>query len=147
MEQLQHYINGQTVAPAGKRFGDVFNPATGKVQRQVPMGTAAEVDSAVQAARAALGGWSAMPVLRRARCIFRLKNLLEQHAECPPVPDECTPLYRNNECCHFQYTCPRCNYDPQGRPVKPLDSYLRRRRRRHAARLRRERQTQPRVAG
>ena len=81
MEQLQHYINGQTVAPAGERFGDVFNPATGKVQRQVPMGTAAEVDSAVQAARAALGGWSAMPVLRRARCIFRLKNLLEQHAE------------------------------------------------------------------
>jgi malonate-semialdehyde dehydrogenase (acetylating)/methylmalonate-semialdehyde dehydrogenase len=81
MEQLQHYIDGRAVsAPAG-RFGNVFNPATGQVQRQVPMGTAAEVDAAVQAAKSAFPEWSAMPALRRARCIFRLKSLLEQHAE------------------------------------------------------------------
>jgi malonate-semialdehyde dehydrogenase (acetylating)/methylmalonate-semialdehyde dehydrogenase len=81
MEHLQHYIDGQAVSATGARFGDVFNPATGQVQRRVPMGTAAEVDAAVQAAKAAFPEWSAMPILRRARCIFRLKNLLEQHAE------------------------------------------------------------------
>ncbi|HSM69497.1 MAG TPA: aldehyde dehydrogenase family protein, partial [Xanthomonadales bacterium] len=59
----------------------MYNPATGQVQRKVPMGTAAEVDAAVQAAAAAFPGWAAQPALRRARCIFRLKNLLEEHAE------------------------------------------------------------------
>ena len=54
MERLHHYINGRTVAPASDRFGDVFDPATGQVQRQVPMGTAAEVDAAVQAAALAV---------------------------------------------------------------------------------------------
>ena len=81
MEQLQHYINGQVTTSTGDRFGDVFNPATGQVQRQVPMGTGADVDAAVQAAKAAFPGWTTMPVLRRARCMFRLKNLLEEHAE------------------------------------------------------------------
>jgi malonate-semialdehyde dehydrogenase (acetylating)/methylmalonate-semialdehyde dehydrogenase len=81
MEQLQHYINGRTVTSSGDRFGEVFDPATGQVQRRVPMGTAADVDAAVQAASAALPAWSVLPVLRRARCIFRLKNLLEEHAE------------------------------------------------------------------
>jgi malonate-semialdehyde dehydrogenase (acetylating)/methylmalonate-semialdehyde dehydrogenase len=81
MDTLSHYINGQQVAGAGKRFGDVYNPATGQVQRKVPMGTAADVDAAVQAAAAAFPGWAAQPALRRARCIFRLKNLLEEHAE------------------------------------------------------------------
>ncbi len=81
MQTLNHYINGQEVAATGDRFGDVFNPATGQVQCRVPMGTAAELDSAVQAARAAFPGWSAQPALRRARCIFRLKSLLEEHAE------------------------------------------------------------------
>jgi malonate-semialdehyde dehydrogenase (acetylating)/methylmalonate-semialdehyde dehydrogenase len=81
MEILTHYINGQRVAGTGDRFGDVYNPATGQVQRQVPMGTAADIDAAVQAATAAFPEWSAQPALRRARCMFRLKSLLEENLD------------------------------------------------------------------
>jgi len=79
METLKHHINGHQVAGSGDRFGDIYNPATGQVQRRVPMATAGDVDAAVQAAAAAFPDWAAQPALRRARCIFRLKNLLEEH--------------------------------------------------------------------
>jgi malonate-semialdehyde dehydrogenase (acetylating)/methylmalonate-semialdehyde dehydrogenase len=81
MDTLTHYINGQHVAGTGERTLDVYNPATGQVQRRVPMATAADVDAAVQAAMAAFPAWSAQPALRRARCMFRLKNLLEENLD------------------------------------------------------------------
>ncbi|NND43979.1 MAG: CoA-acylating methylmalonate-semialdehyde dehydrogenase [Xanthomonadales bacterium] len=79
METLSHYINGKRTPGTGDRFGDVYDPATGQVQRRVPMATEADVDAAVQAAAAAFPAWAAQPALRRARCIFRFKNLLEEH--------------------------------------------------------------------
>ncbi len=81
LETLSHYINGERVAGTNGRFGDIFNPATGEVQRQVPYASADELDAAVQAAKAAFPAWSAMPALRRARCMFRLKALLEEHQD------------------------------------------------------------------
>ncbi|MBT8061158.1 MAG: aldehyde dehydrogenase family protein, partial [Gammaproteobacteria bacterium] len=81
METLTHYINGQRSESASGRFGDVYNPATGKVQRKVPFASRGEVDAAVQAAAAAFPDWAAQPALRRARCIFRFKQLLETHHE------------------------------------------------------------------
>ncbi len=45
------------------RFGDVFNPATGQVQKQVPLASADELDIAVKAASAAFPAWAAMPVV------------------------------------------------------------------------------------
>jgi len=78
METVTHYINGQRTGGAGGRHGDVYDPATGQVQRRVSMGTAADVDAAVRAAAAAFPGWAAQPALRRARAIFRLKELLER---------------------------------------------------------------------
>ncbi len=79
MEQLTHFINGKMVAGNSGRFGDVFDPATGQVQKQVPLATADELDAAVKAASAAFPAWAAMPALRRARCMFRLKNLIDEH--------------------------------------------------------------------
>ena len=81
MEKLTHFINGENVEGSSGRFGDVFNPATGAVQKQVPMATADELDSAVKAAAAAFPAWAAMPALRRARCMSRLKNLIEDNKE------------------------------------------------------------------
>ncbi|XP_043243420.1 kielin/chordin-like protein isoform X3 [Amphibalanus amphitrite] len=78
-------------------------------------------------------------------CNSGVLELIEQHTECPPVPNGCTPLYRNNECCHYQYTCPECRYDPYGNPIKSLDNFLRRKRR-SVARRRRERLAQARVS-
>ena len=52
METLvQHIIAGSRTPGSGDRRADVFDPATGAVARQVVLGTAADVDAAVAAAR------------------------------------------------------------------------------------------------
>ncbi len=79
MEILTHYIDGEMLEGSSGRFGDIFDPATGRVQKRVPFASAAELDSAVKAASAAFPAWADMPALRRARCMFRLKNLIEEH--------------------------------------------------------------------
>jgi len=81
MQKLTHYINGEMIEGGSGRYGDVFDPALGQVQKQVPLGNAAELDRAVQAAKKAFPAWAAMPALRRARCMFRLKNLIEDHRD------------------------------------------------------------------
>jgi len=79
MEVLTHYINGSRLEGRSGRFGDVFDPATGQVQKKVPLASAHELDLAVKAAKTAFPAWAAMPALRRARCMFRLKNLIDEH--------------------------------------------------------------------
>jgi malonate-semialdehyde dehydrogenase (acetylating)/methylmalonate-semialdehyde dehydrogenase len=79
--ELSHWIGGKPVAGASGCFGDVFNPATGRIQSRVPLATDAEVDSAVQAAAAAFPSWSAQPPLRRARVLFRFREIFEQRLD------------------------------------------------------------------
>jgi len=78
---IQHYINGKVVSGTSGRRGDIYNPAIGEVVRQVDFATEGEVDSAVQAAKAAFPEWAAMPPLRRARIMFKLKDLLERNID------------------------------------------------------------------
>ena len=73
-----HLIAGQPVVTA-KEHGDVFNPSTGEVIARVPLGTAADVDAAVQGARTAFTSWSTVPAPKRAAILFRYRELLEQH--------------------------------------------------------------------
>jgi len=75
-----HFINGRHVADSG-RSQDVFNPATGMVARQVALASRATVESAITAAEAAFPAWRDTPPLKRARIMFRFKELLEQHAD------------------------------------------------------------------
>jgi malonate-semialdehyde dehydrogenase (acetylating)/methylmalonate-semialdehyde dehydrogenase len=78
---LGHYVGGRAVAGRSGRFGDVYNPATGAVRRQVAMATAAEVSEAVAAAKAAFPGWAATPPHIRARVLFRFRELVERHGD------------------------------------------------------------------
>jgi malonate-semialdehyde dehydrogenase (acetylating) / methylmalonate-semialdehyde dehydrogenase len=78
---LSHFIAGEHHPGSGDRFGDVFNPATGEVASRVPFATPADVDAAVAAAKAAFPAWSATPPLRRARVMFKLKELIERHTD------------------------------------------------------------------
>jgi malonate-semialdehyde dehydrogenase (acetylating)/methylmalonate-semialdehyde dehydrogenase len=78
---LHHFINGESQPGASDRFGDVFNPATGEVAARVPFASQAEVDRAVQAATAAFPDWARTPPLRRARVMFRFKDLIDRHAD------------------------------------------------------------------
>ncbi|MEJ2534228.1 MAG: CoA-acylating methylmalonate-semialdehyde dehydrogenase [Gammaproteobacteria bacterium] len=81
MDTLDHWIGGRRVAGASGRYGDVFNPATGAMQARVPYASAKELDSAVKTAQEAFPAWAAQSALRRARCMFRLKELLERHQD------------------------------------------------------------------
>jgi malonate-semialdehyde dehydrogenase (acetylating)/methylmalonate-semialdehyde dehydrogenase len=78
---IGHYIGGKTVAGSGDRMGDVFNPATGKVQAQITYATQDEVRLAINAAAQAFPAWSSTPPLKRARVMFKFKELLEQHTD------------------------------------------------------------------
>ena len=79
--ELHHFINGQRVAGASGRYGDIFNPATGEITKRAPYANAAEVRQAVEAALAALPGWSATTPIARARIMFRFKELCEANID------------------------------------------------------------------
>ncbi|MET0985640.1 MAG: aldehyde dehydrogenase family protein [Steroidobacteraceae bacterium] len=77
---LQFYINGAWVDPVELRTLDVLNPATEQVIGQIALGSAADVDAAVRAARAAFPAWSRtsreerVAVLERAVAQFKLRH-------------------------------------------------------------------------
>ena len=76
-----HLIAGKTVPGTSGRFGDVYDPATGQVTRQVAFANRQEVDAAVAAAAAAFPAWAATPPARRAKVMFKFKQVLEAHAD------------------------------------------------------------------
>ncbi len=75
---IGHYIDAQERA-AGERFSPVFNPATGAVQARVALASQQTVDEAVASALKAFPAWSEQSSLRRARVMFKFKELLDQH--------------------------------------------------------------------
>ncbi|MFT4784769.1 MAG: malonate-semialdehyde dehydrogenase (acetylating)/methylmalonate-semialdehyde dehydrogenase [Paracoccaceae bacterium] len=78
MTNLTHYVNGEHIAGASGRMGDVYNPATGEVQYQVPLASKAEVDAAVAIAAAAQPAWAAVNPQRRARVMMKFVALLNR---------------------------------------------------------------------
>ncbi len=78
MQEIGHYIGGRSVVGDSGRFADVFNPALGEVSGRVALAGPAELDRAVAAATEAWRAWAATPPLRRARVMFRFKELLER---------------------------------------------------------------------
>jgi malonate-semialdehyde dehydrogenase (acetylating)/methylmalonate-semialdehyde dehydrogenase len=78
MREIGHFIGGELVAGTSGKFGDVYNPAAGEVQARVALADASEVNKAVAVAAAAFPAWAATSPLRRARVMFRLRDLLER---------------------------------------------------------------------
>ena len=77
---VSHFINGQSVEAPDERTQAVYNPATGRVVRQVALASKATTEQAVAAAAAAWPEWRRTAPLKRARIMFRFKELLEEHA-------------------------------------------------------------------
>jgi malonate-semialdehyde dehydrogenase (acetylating)/methylmalonate-semialdehyde dehydrogenase len=77
MREIGHFIAGRPVAGQGGRFGDIFDPNTGEIQARVALASAAEVDTAVQAAVTAQGPWAALNPQRRSRVMFEFKRVVE----------------------------------------------------------------------
>ena len=80
LKLIENYIAGATAA-GGARRGDIFNPSSGEVQAQVALSGKVELDAAVAAALKAQPGWAATNPQRRARVMFRFKDLLEKNME------------------------------------------------------------------
>src|SRR5690348_12570037 len=80
LRSIDHFIGGSTFA-SGERQGDVFDPNQGQVQAQVRLGTAADLQKAVDAAKAAQPGWAATNPQRRARVMFKYKELVEANMD------------------------------------------------------------------
>ena len=76
---LRDLVGGTWVDSRATSTMDVYNPATGAVIARTPLGTRADVDAAVAAAKAAFPAWRATPVVERARGMFAFKNRLEEH--------------------------------------------------------------------
>jgi phenylacetaldehyde dehydrogenase len=76
-------INGKWVEAASSKTFPSYNPATGEVLAHIAEGSQEDINRAVIAARAAFetGPWSTMPPAGRARLIWKLADLLEEHAE------------------------------------------------------------------
>ncbi len=81
MTALGNYIGGQRVASQSGRDAAVFNPATGEESLRVALSSAFETRAAVAAAEAAFEGWRRVSPLRRARVMFKFKELIERDAE------------------------------------------------------------------
>jgi malonate-semialdehyde dehydrogenase (acetylating) / methylmalonate-semialdehyde dehydrogenase len=80
MRIIDHFIGGVAVA-SGARTSDVFDPNSGAVQAQVRLGGVAELAQAVALAKAAQPAWAATNPQRRARVMFKFKELVEREID------------------------------------------------------------------
>lgn len=81
MVTIPHVIDGQHTEGHGTRRSDVFNPATGEVARQVALGDAEDLATAITAAKKAFPGWAETPPLTRARILFKARDLIEANRD------------------------------------------------------------------
>lgn len=83
MEILNNYIDGGWVKSKEANTVDVVNPASQEVLGKVPYGknTSSDVANAVEVASKAFQSWSQVPVMKRVQPLYRLKQLLEDHAD------------------------------------------------------------------
>src|SRR5436309_5941651 len=79
MTTLRNYIGGEWIAPGGVDYLDLTNPATAEPLGKVPLSGARAVSEAVAAAQAAFVKWREVPPVVRARYLFKLKSLMEEH--------------------------------------------------------------------
>jgi malonate-semialdehyde dehydrogenase (acetylating)/methylmalonate-semialdehyde dehydrogenase len=81
IRRINHWIDGKPVPGESGRSGPVYNPATGRQTGEVDFATEAEVDKAVQAAKAAFESWRTMSLAKRAELFFRIRELVHERRE------------------------------------------------------------------
>src|SRR5712664_857067 len=75
-----HFIHGAWVKPSAGEYFETTDPSTGEKLASVAQGSAADVDAAVKAARAALQGWQALTPHARARYMYALARQVQKHS-------------------------------------------------------------------
>lgn len=78
---MKPYIGGEWIDSESQKFTTIYDPSTGEPIAQVPQCTAAEVEKAVAAAKAAFPAWKNTPVRTRAGIMMKLRGLIERDKE------------------------------------------------------------------
>ena len=133
MSMIGHLINGE-LRTDSERTQDVFNPSTGEVSKQVAIASVATVEEAVAAAQAAYPAWRDTQPAKRAKVMFKFKELLEAHAEeiCTLIGEEhgkishdaAGELQRGIECVEYACSAPELLKGEHSKNVGPgIDSW------------------------
>jgi 1-pyrroline dehydrogenase len=77
----ENFVGGEWVGAVEGETMEVLNPATGEAIAQVPRGTQADVDRAVEAAKEALPEWLETTPGERAEVLLKLADLIDENAE------------------------------------------------------------------
>jgi malonate-semialdehyde dehydrogenase (acetylating)/methylmalonate-semialdehyde dehydrogenase len=80
LKTIGHWIGGRESAASSTRTAPIFDPATGERQAEVVLADATDIDRAVQAARTAFETWGDISLARRARVMFKFRDLIDEHA-------------------------------------------------------------------
>ncbi len=75
-----HFIRGTWVAPLTGKYFDTADPSTGEKLASVAEGSAADIDTAVKAARAAFPVWQSLSPHTRARYLYALARQVQKHS-------------------------------------------------------------------
>ncbi len=81
MKTIPHFIGGAMRPTSSTHFLPVTNPATGAQTAQVAVASVDELDQAVGAAHAAFPSWAETTPIKRARIMFKFRELLEANQE------------------------------------------------------------------
>jgi len=81
MREVKHFISGKSTTGNSTREGEVFDPNTGQMQASVCLGGAEDISAAVEAAKKVQPEWAATNPQRRARVMFKFKELLEANMD------------------------------------------------------------------
>jgi malonate-semialdehyde dehydrogenase (acetylating)/methylmalonate-semialdehyde dehydrogenase len=80
-ERIRNFINGNFKPVSSSRTLIITSPTDGTPLAEMPCSSAADLDEAVNAAKAAFPGWSKMPIKERVQVFFRYKYLLEKNLQ------------------------------------------------------------------
>src|ERR1700736_1080764 len=75
-----HFINGAWLQPTAAEYFDTSDPSTGEKLASVAQGSAADVDAAVKAARAAFSKWQSLTPHARARYLYAIARQVQKHS-------------------------------------------------------------------
>jgi malonate-semialdehyde dehydrogenase (acetylating)/methylmalonate-semialdehyde dehydrogenase len=81
MQIIENAVAGKRYASSSARRSPVFNPATGEQIAELPLSTLDELNAAVASAKKAQIAWGNTTPMKRARVMFKFKELLEKHAD------------------------------------------------------------------
>src|SRR5438105_11390097 len=81
VSQRKNFVGGEWVDAAEGGTMEVINPATGETIAEVPRGTQADVDRAVEAAKKALPEWLETTPGERSEALLKLADAIDEHAD------------------------------------------------------------------